>query len=82
MACINLLLPIIASTGQALMHLVQPMHSSSLIAATEGGRVLSIASFKYGDASTCSNFPKAFTVSTPPGGHLLIGAAPWASASA
>ena len=33
MVCINLPAPMIASTGQALIHLVQPIHSSSRMTA-------------------------------------------------
>jgi hypothetical protein len=79
--CMHLPAPTIASTGQAWMHLVQPMHTSSSITATIGG-----ASIPYAGSSdfvtTPSRCASAATPSAPPGGQRSMSASPVAIASA
>ena len=78
--CMRFAAPTIASTGQASMHSVQPMHDASSIRATVSGagsphaRSSAIGGRPVSDASV------AMTTS-PPGGQRLIGA-PSAIASA
>ena len=78
--CICFAAPRIASTGQAWMHLVQPMHSSSRMKATMRGFSAPCSASSAG-ASTCSRSASALMVACPPGGHLLM-ASPAAIASA
>ena len=73
--------PTIASTGQAWMHLVQPMQSDSSMTATCGGRYSPYAGLS-GFAARPSKRASLATPSSPPGGHWSMSASPAAIASA
>lgn len=79
--CICFAAPAIASTGQAWMHKVQPMHVYSSMKATDLG-FGSPTSASSGFASTPSSSASFFTPSSPPGGQRLMSASPLAIASA
>ena len=70
-----------ASTGQALIQAVQPMHTfSSMTAKTFGASVFNKSAGS--STGTCSKFAKAAMVFRPPGGHKLIADSCFNSASA
>jgi hypothetical protein len=70
-----------ASTGQAWMHSVQPMHRLSSITAIVSGFSTPLAGFS-GSGSRCVTRASAAIPTAPPGGHWLICAVPAAIASA
>ncbi len=72
--------PTIASTGQAAMQSVQPMHTASSIRATRRAPVHR-ESDPGAAAGRSSSAARATTVASPPGGQRLIAAAPCAIAS-
>ncbi len=73
--------PMIASTGQASMHNVQPMQRASVIVATSSGPCL-----PHSGASGCTGKPASFArraiTASPPGGQRLMAASCPAIASA
>ncbi len=77
--CSALVPPTMASTGQAWIHLVQPIHISSWMKAT----VFTLLSKSWAESSTSTPIKSASfsMVAWPPGGHLLI-LSPLAIASA
>ena len=79
--CIRLLPPTMQSTGQALMHKVQPMHQSSSIQATWRGPSLPLTGLSGMTACPVMAARRA-TPSAPPGGHWLMAASPPAMAFA
>jgi hypothetical protein len=70
-----------ASTGQAWMHSVQPMHNGSSMTATVRG-LSSPLSGSSGFGSRSSRSASARIVASPPGGQRLMSASPAAIASA
>jgi hypothetical protein len=79
--CICLPAPRIASTGQAWMQRVQPMHSGSSMTATVRG--LSLAALRVQRlGSRSSRSASARMAASPPGGQRLMSASPAAMASA
>lgn len=68
----NLAVPMMASTGQAVMHLVQPMQSCSTMSATCRGISMPLAGLS-GKTSRPVKFAKVMTPAAPPGGHWLMG---------
>ncbi len=79
--CIALVAPRMASTGQAWMHLVQPMHMSSWMKATFLTGVAACSPPSRGWGSTPIRSAILRMVASPPGTHLLI-LSPLATASA
>jgi hypothetical protein len=73
--------PTIASTGQARMQSVQPMHAASSMCAEASGAATPKAGSGEG-AGTSSSAASAAIVAVPPGAQRLIGAVPAAIASA
>ena len=71
----------IASTGQAAIHLTQPIQCSSSIKASRGTAYLSVFLYS-GLMSKPTITDSAFTVSLPPGKQRFISAAWFAMASA
>jgi len=73
--CIHLCAPTIASTGQASMHLRQPMQRASSITARRRGSCAPNAGSSGFDAmpSCCAS---SRIVASPPGGHWLMSASP------
>ena len=80
-ACMSLAPPTMASTGQAWMHLVQPMQSSSTTSATWAG-LCSPRARSNGTAGTPSTWARARAPASPPGGQRSGPASPRAMASA
>jgi hypothetical protein len=81
MVCICLAAPTMASTGQAWMHSVQPMHRLSSMKATERGRSMPLAGL-IGMTGRPVTRARRSTPSMPPGGQRLMSASPRAIASA
>ena len=79
--CMALDTPTMQSTGQALMHSVQPMHQASSITASRRGPSRPQAGSSGSTGWPLANASRAMP-STPPGGQRLIAAAPSAMASA
>ena len=79
--CISFGAPTMASTGQAWMHLVQPMHTSgSIHARCDGGEAPQAgSSARIGRPSTAAS---AAMTASPPGGQRLMSHSPAASACA
>ena len=69
------------STGQALMHSVQPMHQSSSISARRSGPSLPLAALSATTGRPVIVARRAMP-SAPPGGHWLMPASPLAMACA
>ena len=78
---INFAAPKMASTGQAIMHLTQPIQSCSIINATLLGLCRPNCGLS-GLGSTPNKWDNSIMPSSPPGGHWLISAAPEEIASA
>lgn len=79
--CMNFAPPAMASTGQAWMHLVQPMQSASMINANFPGECTPRLR-SYGGASTPNTLAKARAPASPPGGQRSGSASPRVIASA
>ena len=84
-ACIHLRAPMIASTGHAWMHTVQPMHAlSSIRAVPRIGR--SGGGGPQAGSNVMTRLPSARAsaaiVKSPPGGQRLMSTSPRTSASA
>ena len=73
--------PMIASTGQASMHSVQPMQAASSMTATVSGPGVPQAG-SIGLRGRPVNAASATTTASPPGGQRLRSVVPPASASA
>ena len=72
-AVLLLLLPTMASVGQALMQRVQPMHQFSSITARVRGASAPLSGLS-GNAGRPVIAARRTTPSCPPGGHWLMGA--------
>ena len=79
--CMYLAPPTMASTGQAWMHLVQPMQSASTINATCGA-LCSPRERSKGRAGTPSTWASARAPASPPGGQRSTPTSPRAIACA
>jgi hypothetical protein len=80
-ACMRFCAPMIASTGHAWMHNVQPMHAASSMIATRSGPGSPHAGSS-GVTGRATSAASATTTSSPPGGQRFTSAAPPAIASA
>ena len=74
--------PTMASTGQAWMHLVQPMQSASITLATSSVAISMPKAGLSGFSVTPSTAASRTTPTWPPGGHWSMSASRVARASA
>ena len=66
--CMRFDAPMIASTGHAGIHSVQPMHRLSSMTATVNGRSTPLAGLS-GSGARCNSWDSASMPAAPPGGH-------------